>query len=67
MSRTTPRIKAAASGGNGGSCVEARRHGDVIEVRDTKAQGEGPILSFTPDEWAAFLDGAKKDEFDHLL
>jgi hypothetical protein len=57
--------KAKASGGNGGSCVEVmRRPDDGVLVRDTKDQGEGPILSFTKDEWLAFLDGASNGEFD---
>ncbi|MEU6717582.1 DUF397 domain-containing protein [Nonomuraea sp. NPDC046802] len=57
--------KAQASGGNGGSCVEVMRRPDNhILVRDTKDQGEGPVLTFTPDEWLAFLDGASKGEFN---
>lgn len=60
-------IKAGKSGTNGGSCVEARRHNGMIEVRDTKDHGNGPVLRFTAAEWAAFLDGAKKSEFDGLL
>jgi hypothetical protein len=28
---------------------------------------DGPFLSYTRDEWAAFLDGAKKGEFDRFL
>ena len=67
MSTTTPWIKARKSGGNGGSCVEVRRCDDMIEVRDTKAQGAGPILRYTLAEWDAFLDGARNREFDHLL
>ena len=63
----TPWVKARASGGNNGSCIELRRHAGLIEVRDTKDKGEGPILKFTDAELAAFLDGAKKGEFDHLL
>jgi Domain of unknown function (DUF397) len=50
-----------------GSCVEAGPcacGGDVL-VRDTKDR-EGPVLRFTPAEWAAFIDGAKAGEFDHL-
>jgi hypothetical protein len=64
---TTPWIKAKKSGSNGGSCVEARRHDGMIEVRDTKESGAGPILCFTRTEFDAFLDGAKNNEFDHLL
>jgi hypothetical protein len=57
-------IKASASDG-GGNCVEMRRHGDVIEVRDSK-DPHGPVLRFTPTEVTAWLDGARKHEFDHL-
>ncbi len=61
----TPWIKAAASG-NSGNCVELRRHDDAVEVRDTKAKGEGPTLSFDKAEFAAWLDSAKRGEFDTL-
>jgi len=64
MSEDTAWVKATAS--NQGTCVEMRRHGDVIEVRDTKDHGDGPVLRFTPSEWAAWLHGAKTGEFDHL-
>ncbi|RFS85195.1 DUF397 domain-containing protein [Actinomadura spongiicola] len=40
----------------GESCVEVGRSADgMIGVRDTKAQGAGPILALTRDEWAALL------------
>jgi hypothetical protein len=64
---TTPWIKARKSGGNGGDCVELRRNGDLIELRDSKDNGHGPILRFRPAELDAFLDGARNGEFDHLL
>jgi hypothetical protein len=57
-------IKAQASGGSG-QCVEMRRAGETIEVRDSK-HPSGPVLRFTPGEWTAWLDGAKNGEFDHL-
>jgi uncharacterized protein DUF397 len=58
-------IKASRSGANG-QCVQMRRSHGMVEVRDTKDQGRGPILRFTSAEWAAWLDGAKNGEFDHL-
>ncbi len=61
----TPWIKAQASTDTG-SCVEMRRHHGHIEVRDTKAHGTGPTLTFTKAEKAAWLDGAAKGEFNHL-
>lgn len=46
------------------SCVEVAIAGDVIGLRDSKDNGCGPVLAFTADEWAAFLGGARKGEFD---
>ena len=66
MSSDTPWIKASRSGGSG-DCVEMRRHGGTIEVRDTKQNEQGPTLGFTAAEFAAWLDGAKHGEFDHLV
>jgi hypothetical protein len=64
--RTTPWQKAKASD-TGSSCVEVRRHAGLVEVRDTKDAGEGPVLRFRSDEWAAFLNGATQGEFTHLI
>ncbi|HEX6075368.1 MAG TPA: DUF397 domain-containing protein [Micromonosporaceae bacterium] len=63
---TTRWVKARSSGGNGGNCIELRRNGEVIELRDSKDAG-GPVLRFWPAELNAFLDGARNGEFDHLL
>jgi Domain of unknown function (DUF397) len=60
----TPWVKAAKSSGSG-SCVEVRRHGGAIEVRDSKDRS-GPVLRFTAAEFDAFLDGARNREFDRL-
>ncbi len=65
MSTNTTWVKAKKSS-NGGSCVEVRRHDGVIEVRDSKDR-TGPVLSFSPAEWDAFLNGARNAEFDHLI
>ena len=64
--RTTEWIKATASN-NANGCVEMRRNGDAIEVRDTKQHGAGPVLTFTPAEFSAWLDGATRGEFEHLI
>ena len=63
---TTAWMKASKSTGNGGACVEARRHDGAIEVRNSKKPEAGSVY-FTFEEWDAFLDGAKKSEFDVLL
>lgn len=59
-------MMSSRSTGNGGSCVEARRHRDLIEVRNSKDPAAGTVR-FTVEEWDSFLDGAKKGEFDRLL
>ncbi|RKS74382.1 uncharacterized protein DUF397 [Actinomadura pelletieri DSM 43383] len=44
----------------GESCVEVGHSADgMIGVRDTKAQGAGPILELTRDEWAALLNSLR--------
>jgi hypothetical protein len=65
MTDSTPWITASASG-SGDNCVEQRRHGGMIEVRDTKDR-EGPVLRFHRAEFAAWLAGARRGEFDHQL
>ena len=57
--------KSTRSGSNG-QCVEVRRTGDTIELRDSKDRS-GPVLSFTLGEWAAFTAGVKGDEFGPQL
>ena len=56
--------KSTRSGSNGGNCVEvADNLTEVVAVRDSKDK-TGPVLTFTHDEWAAFVAGAKDGEFD---
>lgn len=58
-------VKATASGSNG-NCVEMRQYGTSVEVRDTKALGNGPSLRLTPSEFSAWIAGAKSGSFDRL-
>jgi Domain of unknown function (DUF397) len=44
-------------------CVEVRRVGDEIQVRDSKNPDQ-PHLTFDLDEWAAFTQGVEAGEFD---
>ncbi len=56
--------KSSYSGGTGGNCVEVATLPDGGRaVRDSK-QPDGPVLSFTPAEWTAFVAGARDGEFD---
>jgi hypothetical protein len=50
--------------GNDNACVEvADLDGGGRAVRDSK-DPNGPVLSFTPAEWAAFTAGVRGGEFD---
>jgi hypothetical protein len=57
--------KASLSLGSG-ACVELARAGDMIALRDSKHPATPPFL-YSRAEIIAFLDGAKKGEFDHLV
>ena len=71
MERPTPEgsdsgsswVKSSLSFSNG-NCVEvASLPGRTIGLRNSR-DAEGPVLRFTPDEWHAFLGGARNGEFD---
>ncbi|GAB3282499.1 DUF397 domain-containing protein [Kineosporia babensis] len=55
----------ASISGDQGSCVEFRRHGGMVQIRDSK-DPSGPVLTFAPHEIAAMLHGASLGEFDRL-
>jgi hypothetical protein len=48
---------------NNGNCVEVARQGDTVFIRDGK-NPEGPVLSFSGDEWSSFRDGVRSGDFD---
>jgi uncharacterized protein DUF397 len=52
--------KSTRSGGNG-QCVEVRRVGNMVQMRDSKDQ-TGPILTFPLDKWTEFTSGINDDE-----
>ncbi|MDG4798829.1 DUF397 domain-containing protein [Micromonospora sp. WMMD1082] len=54
--------KSTRSGANG-NCVEVAQLTGAIALRDSK-DPSGSALVFTPDGWAAFIEGAKDGEFD---
>jgi hypothetical protein len=56
--------KSSLSGPYSDNCVEvAGLDGQLVAVRDS-TDPDGPVLAFTPAEWAAFVGGAKLGEFD---
>ncbi len=44
-------------------CVQVAIRKDVIGLRDSK-DSQKTTLTFTPDEWDAFIKGVKAGEFD---
>jgi hypothetical protein len=51
---------------NFGSCVEVGEAPDgAVIVRDTKDPERRVALTFTREEWVAFVQGVKAGEFDH--
>jgi hypothetical protein len=60
-----PWIKASASS-SAGMCVEMRRSAaGGVDLRDSK-NPDGPVLSVSAAQFAAWLDGAANGEYDHL-
>jgi hypothetical protein len=58
-------VKSSLSFANG-NCVEVTDlPGGGIGVRNSK-DASGPVLSFTPGEWLAFLGGVRNGEFDRF-
>jgi len=49
-----------------GACVQVARRDGTIMIAHSKCPG-GPVLAYTLQEFDAFLDGAKKGEFDDFL
>lgn len=63
--RTRLRWRKAKRSASNGSCVEMADAGETIAVRDSKFP-DGAVLHFTRPEIEAWLNGAKKGEFDDL-
>jgi hypothetical protein len=52
--------KSTYSGNSGGNCVEVADHGRRVSVRDTKQDGTGPVLQFSPAAWHRFANQVKR-------
>jgi hypothetical protein len=56
--------KKSSHSGSSTNCVEvAANLLSVIAVRDSK-DPDGPLLTFTPAQWAAFTAAVRNGEFD---
>lgn len=54
--------KRACSAGT--QCVEVAEAGGHVHVRDSKLGDMSPVLTFSADEWDAFIATVKRGEFD---
>jgi hypothetical protein len=50
---------------NGDHCVRVASAGDQIVIGDSK-NPRGPVLTYSRDEWNAFVDGIVKGDFSGL-
>lgn len=57
-----PWRKSSYSGGGGQNCVEIAGVTGLMAVRDSKDQ-TGPVLSFGPAEWSAFVAGVRAGHY----
>jgi hypothetical protein len=56
-------MKSSRSTGNG-ACVEVKSPAtESVVVRDSK-DPQGPVLTFSPEEWASFVTGVDGGSFD---
>lgn len=63
MDPTRATWKKSTRSNGSGDCVETARLPDGTRaVRDSK-NPDGPILTFTPGQWEAFVLGVKGDDF----
>nr|AEE65499.1 putative regulatory protein [uncultured bacterium BAC AB649/1850] len=61
MNETDPRwVKSTRC--SSGTCVEVAKVADHYLVRDSKSPENAP-LSFTEEEWKAFVEGVQAGEF----
>ena len=51
--------KSTYSGSSGGECVEAGTAAGLILVRDTKNNGDGPVLRVSATDWKRLTEAIK--------
>jgi hypothetical protein len=56
--------RKATKSNNNGACAQVRHVDGIVQLRDSKLGEASPVLNFTAAEWDAFLDGARKGEFN---
>jgi hypothetical protein len=54
-----------ASRSSGGNCVEVASAGGMVAIRHSR-RPDAELILYSPLEFAAFVDGVRKGEFDDL-
>jgi Domain of unknown function (DUF397) len=49
-----------------GTCIRVAPHKGMIVIGDTK-NPDGPVLSYSHDEWLTFVKGIRQGDFDDLV
>lgn len=52
---TLPQWRKSSYSAHQSNCVEVAISGTDVVIQDTKDNGAGPTISFTPEQWTAFL------------
>jgi Domain of unknown function (DUF397) len=60
----SPRVWRKALRCDSANCVEVAFVNGLVAVRDSKQPDEAPFLTFTSEEWGAFVDGVRSGDFD---
>ena len=65
QTNTNPTVwrRASKCDNSSGNCVEVADVGGATAIRDSK-NTDGPVLVYTRNEWNAFVDGVKNNEFN---
>jgi predicted secreted Zn-dependent protease len=50
---------------NSGECVRVAAHDDEIIIGSSKHL-DGPVIAYSRDEWAVFVEGVRQGDFDDL-
>jgi hypothetical protein len=56
--------KSSRSAAGDGNCVEIHVSADLIGIRDSKAEPDGPVLAVSRRSFVSFIDATKSGMFD---